>query len=205
MVNKGFTLVELLIVVAIIGILAAIAVPNFNDSLIRSKVARMHHDARILGTAIETYVIDYGWYPYGKNCDPTKALCSVVGTADSVLDKQIPNLASPIEYIHSFPVDLFNNKFSTASNKSLKYSVTYAALFQQVIQRNPCKGIMEAPASDMRTTFTWSVYSLGPDKKASQYYDLAYWMQMPYNSSNGIRSMGDIAWSTQPPPIWNGD
>jgi prepilin-type N-terminal cleavage/methylation domain-containing protein len=50
--NKAYTLIELLIVVAIIAILAAIAVPNFLEAQVRSKVARVKADMRTLATAI---------------------------------------------------------------------------------------------------------------------------------------------------------
>ncbi len=60
---KAFTLIELLIVVAIIAILAAIAVPNFLEAQVRSKIARVKSDHRTLVTAIESYRVDNPAYP----------------------------------------------------------------------------------------------------------------------------------------------
>jgi type II secretion system protein G len=200
MKKKGFTLIELLVVVAVIGILATIALPNFNDSLTRAKVARMKHDTRILGMAIENYRFDNGWYPYGKGCDPTKYLCSVCGISEAVINEKLPQLISPVAYATTVPLDLFNRPFSSKENKQLEYTLTYAHLFQQLIVRC-CE---DPPPSMKKTAWTYSVYSIGPDEKESEFYDLAYWMQMPYDPSNGIMSNGDIQWSTQPPPMWNG-
>src|SRR6187401_1687051 len=59
----AFTLIELLIVVAIIAILAAIAVPNFLEAQVRAKVSRVRNDQRSLATGIETYFVDNNTYP----------------------------------------------------------------------------------------------------------------------------------------------
>jgi prepilin-type N-terminal cleavage/methylation domain-containing protein len=63
---KAFTLIELLIVVAIIAILAAIAVPNFLEAQTRSKVSRARSDMRSLSTGVEAYHVDNNKYPYGS-------------------------------------------------------------------------------------------------------------------------------------------
>ncbi|MBN1477462.1 prepilin-type N-terminal cleavage/methylation domain-containing protein [Candidatus Sumerlaeota bacterium] len=60
---RAFTLIELLIVVAIIAILAAIAVPNFLEAQTRAKVSRAKADMRSLTTALESYRIDWNQYP----------------------------------------------------------------------------------------------------------------------------------------------
>jgi prepilin-type N-terminal cleavage/methylation domain-containing protein len=60
----AFTLIELLIVVAIIAILAAIAVPNFLEAQTRAKISRVRSDMRTLSTALEAYFVDWNHYPY---------------------------------------------------------------------------------------------------------------------------------------------
>ena len=60
--EKGFTLIELMIVIAIIGILAAIAIPQFNAYRARSYNASANTDIRNLMTAQEGYFIDFDEY-----------------------------------------------------------------------------------------------------------------------------------------------
>lgn len=57
--EKGFTLVELLIVVAIIGILAAIAIPQFNKYKTRGYVAALRSDLKNAHTSAQAYLTDY--------------------------------------------------------------------------------------------------------------------------------------------------
>ena len=58
--REGFTLVEIMIVVAIIALLAAIAVPNFLRARKRSQATRILEDLRILDGAMDQYAIDTG-------------------------------------------------------------------------------------------------------------------------------------------------
>ena len=63
--QAGFTLVELLIVVAIIGILAAVAVVNLLNAVDKSKQKRTMADLRTIATAVEAYSTDNATYPLG--------------------------------------------------------------------------------------------------------------------------------------------
>jgi prepilin-type N-terminal cleavage/methylation domain-containing protein len=58
--RSGFTLVEIMIVVAIIALLAAIAVPNFLRARKRSQATRILEDLRMLDHAVDQYAIDTG-------------------------------------------------------------------------------------------------------------------------------------------------
>ena len=74
---RAFTLIELLIVVGIIALLAAVAVPNFIVARDRARVARVRADHRTLATALEAYRIDQTAqvYPSANSQGSLKWLC----------------------------------------------------------------------------------------------------------------------------------
>jgi prepilin-type N-terminal cleavage/methylation domain-containing protein len=57
--RKGFTLVEIMIVVAIIALLAAIAVPGFLRARKRSQASRILNDLRLIDSALDQYAIEH--------------------------------------------------------------------------------------------------------------------------------------------------
>lgn len=61
--QKGFTLIELMIVIAIIGILAAIAIPQFSSYRAKSYNAAALSDIRNLKTDLEAYYAEWDEYP----------------------------------------------------------------------------------------------------------------------------------------------
>jgi len=77
-IQHGFTLIELMIVVAIIGILAAIAIPAYQDYTVRSKVTELINGAGVCKTSVAEYYQTKGVMPNNE----TVAGCTDTGTAN---------------------------------------------------------------------------------------------------------------------------
>ncbi|MDB6061462.1 MAG: prepilin-type cleavage/methylation protein [Verrucomicrobiaceae bacterium] len=99
--QKGFTLIELMIVVAIIGILAAIALPQYQNYVSKSQVARVMEEAGTLKTAVETCILDGRTATIGTGageCDPGATGSSLLVTAATSQTGQglPPNTGVPV-------------------------------------------------------------------------------------------------------------
>ncbi len=102
--NKAFTLIELLIVVAIIAILAAIAVPNFLEAQTRAKISRVKADHRSITTALESYYLDNNVYP--EQGDTTSSTPPTITDPNRVWGREGEKaiawrLSTPIAYLAS--------------------------------------------------------------------------------------------------------
>lgn len=78
-VQKGFTLIELMIVVAIIGILAAVAIPQYQNYIAKSQVSRVMGETGAMRTAVETCMMD------GideSDCEIGWTLSNIIGAVD---------------------------------------------------------------------------------------------------------------------------
>jgi type IV pilus assembly protein PilA len=83
--EKGFTLIELMIVIAIIGILAAIAIPQFSAYRKRSYNAAAQSDLRNMATAQEAYFVDNSTYADAEG-DLTGTTYGFFTSSDVVVD-----------------------------------------------------------------------------------------------------------------------
>lgn len=102
--RRGFTKLELIILVIVIAAFAILPTRNIHYSPVRANVARARSDMRSLATAIESYHIDYGVYPAWKatqerNVDGPQSAAPYV-------------LTTPTAYISSLHHDPFNYKYT---------------------------------------------------------------------------------------------
>ncbi len=109
---KGFTLIELLIVIAIILILIAIALPNFLEAQIRARVVKANSELRSLGTALETYYLDWNFYPFESEVNMAQ---------QSRNERGLLRLTTPNSYISSIPEDPFANSDNFPPSTILTY------------------------------------------------------------------------------------
>ena len=99
--RKGFTLVELLVVISIIGILAAIAVPRFTDATNSAKIAKIQADLRTIDSAMAIYNAKKGSYPSATQIvtSPDGTLTSFPTPPTGAVTASPSAAPNPLEYV----------------------------------------------------------------------------------------------------------
>lgn len=103
--KAGFTIVELLIVIVVIAILAAISIVAYSGIQQRGRDSQRKSDIATIVKSLEMYYIDNGKYPPGS-CT-SGASCTIGSSWSTTADDSWPNLATHLvpKYISSLPAD----------------------------------------------------------------------------------------------------
>lgn len=112
-VQQGFTLIELMIVVAIIGILAAVAIPAYQDYTIRAKVSEAMGLAAAAKTSVSEYRLSTNTYPTTN----TEA-----GISNTIVSKYV----SAVGVSAGGLIDVALNNTSVGTGGTIQFSPTFS-------------------------------------------------------------------------------
>ena len=188
--TRAFTLIELLIVVAIIAILAAIAVPNFLEAQVRAKVGRCVTDMRTMVTGLESYAVDHNGYPpYGRitQAGVVEPICIGVGGMASPDMNEFAGavLTTPVAYVTAVPRDPF--AAAIQGPQPFIGMINYINMRMHLSLPGAPGG--QTAADLLRTTGDWRMIACGPDGDRG---GDAKFKNLVYDPTNGTVSDGDI-------------
>lgn len=105
--QRGFTLIEIMVVIVILGVLAALVVPKIMSRPDEARVVAAKHDISAIGQALKLYKLDNGSYPTTEQ--GLKALITKPGVAP------VPNNWKTGGYLDKLPQDPWGRDFQYLS------------------------------------------------------------------------------------------
>ena len=177
--SHGFTLIELMTVCTIIGILSAIAIPNFLNAAHRARVSRSQAELETIVWAMEMYSIDQDVYP--KN---------VKKGAPSIGD--LSPLTTPVPYLSTIPFDVFlaPSNFTKKDFIERERGGNPNYFYVNLLQTNDGQRVLLKPYK-REGSANYVIYGLGPAFDTG-YDPMVPGAFTPYNPSNGTISKGII-------------
>lgn len=121
--QDGFTIVELLIVIIVIGILAALVLNTFQGVQARARDTERRTDVNSIATQLEAYYADFGHYPDGSaatTCGDGSASCALSSLEGRGLDSEA--LVDPNEGA----INVGANPSATTTDHGYYYDITTA-------------------------------------------------------------------------------
>ena len=121
--RKGFTLVEILIVVVILGILAAIVIPQFTDASTEAKTSSLCSDLQTMRSQIELYKIQHNdKLPGSGDANFVDAMTDYTSVLGAVVAQGTDNAKGP--YLQKIPTNQFNDLATIGLNATPGSNVT---------------------------------------------------------------------------------
>jgi general secretion pathway protein G len=117
--QRGFTLIEVMIVVAVIAILALILIPNFTNARAQAQTATCESNLREIATAAELYYSDVQTYPISGNVSSTLFTAATSGTVYLETTPIDPAASDPTQ-----PYAFVQQQASALNNTQAGYTIT---------------------------------------------------------------------------------
>lgn len=180
--RSGFSLIELLIVVSILGVLAAAMMPRMMDYRTRARVIKVRAEMDDVGHALLSFSLTHGTYPQERTLDFVRRLVPL--TTPLAFMPCIPEDFYATELPASFKATRSNPDWMKAYkiNDKMVYPRTFEYLFHN--RSDNWSAICSRP-----NAAAWALKSVGPDKMPVWFGNK---LLVTYDPSNGTTSYGDI-------------
>ena len=142
-IQKGFTLIELMIVVAIIGILAAVAIPQYQDYTVKAKLSKVTGIAAPIKTALALYNQEQGGFPITAAPWTTIGLSAAPSPTNEVSAIAWTGTANPVAAGDGIALTLQNIKATTVDTGIITMTPTVGST--AISWANACTGALTDP------------------------------------------------------------